>query len=322
MIVTGTKAPKSNADNTDVEKYSCFKPWFPFGSQYVNGWFYQNQNLVLGSYSMGTFSLQSLYAEHLMMRNRWSQSNCGFDLATYRGTKLYFMPHPEYDYIVFIDAEYRDFKTWAKQCMHPAVLITHPQTRIIRSLKNAGPRRKLPKMFVPPPSTMNTGWQWMQEIATAGMFAWFMCWIDFTAPWIGNVEDPNTVKWWSTGSAVSKPDWFKNAIEMQGKNMDEAMKAFFDISNNRKVSNGNKFDMIGYGPFIFKGVYARGDPGRIDYPQVCWFYKSYWQWGGSTTGLKDVCDPKTENSADFYRGKTKGSASLDFENWSQSTGGR
>lgn len=311
MLITGWKSP--GTDNTDALKNASFKPWFPFGTSISNGWFYSDHQIILGSYSMGTFSLQSLYAEHLMMRNRWSQSNCGFDLATYRGTKLYLQPHPRYDYIVFVDAEYRDFKTWAKQCFHPAILITHPQARVVKSLRTGGPRRKLPKLFIPPPSTMNTGWQWMSNIASAGLFAWFVCWIDFDSPWVANVDDPNTVKWWSTGSKQAKPTWFTKAIEMQGYDCKTALSKFYD--NGNKVSVGNAFEQIGYGPFIFKGVFA--DQGRREYPQVTWFYKSYWQWGGSTTSLKDICDPKLEDGPDTYRSKYK-TNDINNENWVQS----
>lgn len=263
---------------------------------------------------MGTFSLASLYAEHLMYRNRWSQSNCGFDLATYKGTKLYFTPHATYDYIVYVDQEYRSFEIWQKQCMHPGVLITHPKARIIRSIKNGGTRRKLPKMFIPPPSTMNTGWQWMNLIATEGLFAWFTCWLDLEAPWIGNVSDPNTVRWWETGKKDSPPDWVKNAVEMQGKDITQAIAAFYQ---NLSQAGNNKFFNMGYGPFILKGIYNQAADHRVDYPQMLWFYKSYWQWGGSTTTIKNVCDPKDPQNSQVYRTAYKANVSTN-EKWSQS----
>lgn len=313
VLVTGhTFASKPN-DTNDVKKYASFKPWFPFGTVISNGWFYSDQRLCLGGYSTGTFSLSSLYAEHLTYRNRWSQSNCGYDLACYKGTKLYMLPHQTYDYIVYVDQEYKSFTEWLKQCMHPGVLITHPKARVVRSIKNAGPRRKMPKMFIPPPTTMNTGWQWMNNIATEGLFAWFVTWLDLDAPWIGNVDDPSTVKWWSTGDKNSAPDWVKHSTEMQGKDISAALNAFY--SNNSNVNN--QWENLGYGPFILKGIYNTAQEHRVDYPQITFFYKSYWQWGGSTTTFKTVCDPKDPGNAQVYR-KHYQKDNANNERWPQS----
>lgn len=301
MLVTGREHPK-NTDKAEQKKAS-FKPFFPMGTVLAQGWFYKSQALYLGGYSMGTFSLASLYAEHLMWRNRWSQSNCGFDLASYKGTKLYFQPHPELDYIVYVDEEYKSFAEWAKQCMHPGVLMTHPKARLIRSIKNGGPRRKLPRMFIKPPSTMNTGWQWMNTIATAGLFAWFTTWVDLQSPWIGNVDDPNTVKWWESGTADHPPQWVNSAILMQGKDCSKAENDYYaGFQPNQTL---NQYNQLDFGPFIIKAPSHDMSKRPVAYPQMLWFYKSYWQWGGSTTGIKNVCDPKLEIDGKNYREKYK-----------------
>lgn len=297
MLITGRKPPatsQSGGGDDEAAKNASFKPFQPFGTYLSNAWFYREHNLILGGFSSGTFSLSSLYSEHLYYRNRWSQSNCGFDLATYRGTKVYFQAHRDYDYLVFIDPEYRSFEEWIKQPLHPAVLLTHPQTRIIRSIRNGGPRRKMAKMFVPPPSTMNTGWQWMPEIAKEGLFAWFTCWIDLGSPWIGNVDNPNQVRWWSTGSTTEKPKWVVNSIAMQGKTVQEGLNTYYSWNSGKSVNPASETYHLGFGPFVFKGPHA-GDSNL--YPQMVWFYKSYWQWGGSTTSIKTVCDPKDNPNA-------------------------
>nr|ATY37432.1 ORF1 [Anelloviridae sp.] len=300
VLITGRKYPSTAAQGDDAgTQMLTFKPFQPFGSKLSNAWFYRDYEIVLGGFSAGTFSLQALYMEHLMCRNRWSQSNCGFDLASYRGTKLYFQPHPNYDYIVLIDPEYRKFEQWIKQPMHPGVLITHPQSRIIRSISHAGPRRKMPKMFVPPPSTMNSGWQWMGELANEGLFAFYVQWIDLGAPWLGDVQNPNQVKWWKTGDATTKPDWVTKGIEMQGKTVQEGLDAYYTQAGQagkKWVNPGGAPYQLGFGPFVFKGSHT-GD--QEHYPQICFFYKSYWQWGGSTTSIKNVCDPKDNPNAEY-----------------------
>lgn len=296
--MTGRGAPSTTQPGEDAQhQLSTFKPFQPFGTRLSSAWFFKEHEIVLGGFSSGTFSLSSLYMEHLMYRNRWSQSNCGFDLASYRGTKLYFQPHPDYDYIVLVDPEYRKYDQWVKQPMHPAVLITHPQSRIIRSIKHAGPRRKMPKMFVPPPSTMNTGWQWMAELANEGLFAWFVTWIDLGAPWVGNIDNPNQVKWWKTGDQSNKPDWVTESVNMQMKTVQQGLDAYYTESmNNKRWVNPGKFPyQLGFGPFVFKGPHMSD---QEHYPQITWFYKSYWQWGGSTTSIKTVCDPKDNPNAE------------------------
>lgn len=104
-----------------------------------------------GGWAIGTFSLTHLYYEFTMWRNRWSASNCGFDLAKYHGTKLTFVPHKNLDYLVFIDTKYRDTTVFRKQRLHPALIITHPQTRIIWSYSKKNYKR-LPSIWVPRPN--------------------------------------------------------------------------------------------------------------------------------------------------------------------------
>nr|QIJ55538.1 ORF1 [Lepus torque teno virus 1] len=214
VLATGYRPPNKD-QNSAAKQMSAFKPQTCFGMVNVKGWFYGNNLVNFGGYSCGTFSLSSLYQEHLMMRNRWSQSNCGFDLASYRGTKIMFVPHPHLDYLVYIDSEYRDFSLWMKQCMHPAVLLTHPNSRLIRSIAHGGPRRKLPRIFVPPPSTMNSGWSWMKDLAGHGLFAWFVCWLDLHNPFFAHVEDPNDVKWWDKGRENEPPSWYADWFDLQ-----------------------------------------------------------------------------------------------------------
>lgn len=289
MIITGVQpAQKNDTDNN--RKMASFKPYFPFGSETVSGWFTKQSNIYLGTYSMGTFSLQQCYAEHLVKRNRWSQSNCGFDLARYAGTKIYFIPHAIWDYIVFIDPEYRTFDFFRRQCMHPAVLLTHPQARLIRSIKNGGPRKKLPRMWVPSPSTITNGWQWMHTLATTGLFAWHVTWVDLERPWVGTVQNPNAVRWWESGSAQQNPDWFTTAVNFQAKDPKVALDLYYTGISQESPD----LKQLDNGPLTLKGV-SLGERGALEYPQLTWFYKAYFEWGGSTTTFKTVCDPANKS---------------------------
>lgn len=310
VIITGLRHPGPNKEfvNPGTSGWlSAFMPQVPFGMMYQRGWIYSDQKLVCGGWSAGTLSLNSLYAEHTWWRNRWSASNCGFDLARYLGTKIYFRPHNYLDYIVFIDAEYGDFKQWLKQCMHPAVLITHPQARLIQSIRRGGPRRKLPRMWVPPPSTMNLGWHWMRDIANTGIFAWYVCWIDLDSPWAPQLPDPQAFKWWKDGNASKPPDWVTKWLDLQQLDPADALSKVVDKKGNEsglttgkaQIDPTNPYFLLTQGPMVLKnpgfwnptsGPTFETQP-RVPYPQVTFFYKSKWQWGGSTVSLKTVCDP-------------------------------
>lgn len=237
---------------------------------------------------MGAISLSGLYDEHKAGRNRWSRSNCGFDLARYLGSTLYFVPHPKLDYIVYIDPEYRTMDLFKKQSMHPAVLITHPNTRIIRSIANGGPRRKLPKFRVPRPAHWEDGWMWMSDMAKWGLFAFYVSWIDLESPWIGHVEDPNDVKWWTDAGTTAEggPKWMQTFKAEQDKtpkvqvnDLYNALQAKTDVSQLR------------FGPFVLKSPGLGGPGGEPVYPQITAFYKCHFLWGGAVAGFKEVCDP-------------------------------
>lgn len=287
-----------NENDNTAQKNASFKPQVAMG-QDVSWWSGRlKQDIILGGYSVGAFSLQNLYEEHLASRNRWSQSNCGFDLARYMYTVLYFVPHPYLDYIVYVDAEYKTMDLFKKDVLHPGSMITHPATRIIRSIRNGGPRRKLPRIKIPRPAHWDDGWMWMSDLAKWGLFAFYISWVDLFDPFIGNLADPNKVRWWSWSSTDNKnADWYeewgvlqKQLPTQQVTDVYESLRAW-NLTGNTAPGKGKY--ALRFGPFVLKDPYGHGDKISDIYPQIPIFYKSYFWWGGSTTGLKTICDPSS-----------------------------
>lgn len=317
VLISGLRYPGTDQQFTEPRGsgwLNAWSPMVPFGMLYQTGWFYQNNKLVLGGYSAGTFSLDALYQEHLWYRNRWSNSNCGFDLASYRGTTIYFKPHLYFDYIVFIDPEYGDFREWMKQCMHPAVLLTHPQAFIVKSIRSGGPRRKLKKRHIPPPSTWSSGWRWMKDVCKDGLFSWYVCWIDLEEPWAPRTQDPQDYKWWQTGGVDTPPEWVGKWMDLQqldpadalGKVVDGGGTAGIRLTDGTgTIGPTNMYNKLRYTPFVLKHPGMAGTDPKMppvdSYPQILWFYKSFWQWGGSTVTIKKVCDPCFRTPSTFDR---------------------
>ncbi|QIJ55578.1 ORF1 [Marmot associated torque teno virus] len=289
VLVSGFHSPLSTDDNK--KKNDSFKPTVAFGEQ--TSWWYSRftGDLILGGYCMGAISLNGLYDEHKAGRNRWSRSNCGFDLVRYLGSTVYFVPHKFLDYIVYIDPEYKTMDLFKKQSMHPAAMLTHPNTRIIRSIEHGGPRRKLPRFRIPRPAHWDDGWIWMSDVAKWGLFAFYVSWIDLESPFIAHVDDPNNVKWWSdTGTTAEQgPKWMSKFKEQQNKAPGQQLTDFYGgLTNSVPQDDVAKLD---YGPFILKAPGPGQVGGLPTYPQITAFYKCHFLWGGSTAGIKEVCDP-------------------------------
>nr|ATY37433.1 ORF1 [Anelloviridae sp.] len=238
------------------------------------------QKVQFGGWALGSFTLAGLYREHQWYRNRWSFSNCGFDLASYHGTTLYLEQHHLYDYLVFIDPEYRSIAEFAKQAtFHPIELITHPQSILVKSRARAGPRRAR-KVFIPRPSWWDSGWEFAKDIANKGIFCWFVMFVDLDYPWIlarldtGDINaQPSTsnefINWWRLGDQGWK------------KEFDDYVRETTTQGHDSKIGETNErtdeqWAKMMAGPMVLK---FRNINEHTFAEQVLWFYKSVWRWG-------------------------------------------
>lgn len=105
MLVIGRQADigeHSSTYGTNIMNF-CPEQRFFVGNNNTEWWWPWGKKIAImaGGWSIGCFSLHILWQEHQYHKNRWSTSNCGFDLAKYRGTTIYLQQHEDIDYIFF-----------------------------------------------------------------------------------------------------------------------------------------------------------------------------------------------------------------------------
>lgn len=259
-----------------------------------------------GGWTILQFTLQDFYAEHQIYRNIWSQSNCGFDLAKYRGTWFTAYPMQTTDYILWWDTDYGnagEFKTLT-QHVHPAILLNRKHTVVVLSKYTRG-QYKPKRFFVPPPSVFDNRWSQMSEWAKRGLVVMGISAIDFTYPWMhpGATLDgwtaPYAMKDWTSASSrimkevISKDNpiqfkdfwWMQNGTTGKPNKWAEEWPGWGADAIHGSLSK-ESYTAVALGPFVVK------DQRREC--QAILTYRSLWTWGGDIlTKDEQVCDPTT-----------------------------
>lgn len=230
--------------------------------------------MITGTWGIGMTTLKILYQEHQQYRNRWSSTNCGFDLVKYKGTTVYLDQHATVDYLAFFDTEFVSLQAFTHQAtLHPLSLITHPQAILVKSRQRAGPRRAR-KVWLPRPAWWDNGWRESKEACNSGMFAWYVTAVDLDNPWldyfINDDQDWTKHMWW-------KDTKWKEEYDKYVREQSQAPTTF-----------KNPPDSVGIGPFMLRQRNIRVDKTNL---QLTWFYKSVWYWGGNNITLSKICDP-------------------------------
>lgn len=284
LLVIGRQAAGNERDNYE-RTITNFCPECRFYVGTENSWwwpFATSTNLYTGGWAVGNMSLQQLYLEHQYYKNRWSRSNCGFDLVKYRGTTLYLPQHSFIDYLFFVDSEYKSLDRFLKEMeLHPLQLITHPSVILVKSRERAGPRRTR-KVYVPRPSWWTSGWGAMAEMADEGLFCWFCIAVDLDNPWLGKYQlptDDQTGRWWATSKWID--EWKKYIVDPNQTTV---------LTKRQDAYNDPNHKAIRAGPFMLRSW--KVEHKDYIYPQLTFFYKSYWTWGGRNLTFKKVCNPK------------------------------
>lgn len=237
---------------------------------------YSNTDIWFGTWSCGYTTLKIFYEEHQQYRNRWSASNCGFDLVQYKGTTIYMEQHSKWDYLAYFDEEFMSIESFTQQAtFHPMTLITHPKAVLIKSRERAGPRRAR-KVWLPRPSWWDSGWSLTKQVAAHGVFAWFVIIIDLEHPWMDSYFNTDAEKkqdmWWTNTDWKSKFDEYVRTTVQTRQTKKKAPKP------------------VTIGPFMPR----TRDLDRAQNVQLTWFYKSHWRWGGNNLTLTKICDPSMD----------------------------
>nr|WKF25120.1 ORF1 [Torque teno neovison virus]WKF25126.1 ORF1 [Torque teno neovison virus]WKF25129.1 ORF1 [Torque teno neovison virus]WKF25132.1 ORF1 [Torque teno neovison virus] len=269
-----------------------------------------------GGWTVTEFTLEGFYKENKIYRNLWSESNCDFDLAKYKGMTLTFYPTQWTDYIVWWDTDYGNYSEFATAVknIHPAILINKPNTRVVLSV-NTRRRYKPVKVHLKPPSIFTNKWDEISVWSERGLAILAVATIDFTYPWLpggyqirnpalgqGGWKPPYNVYDYQEGTnkllVQYGPDkagnveitlgelwWNQGAGSSKGKVWLEQWPDW-----KKAQSGGGMTDptlaAVAFGPFVVKNQRTEC--------QIVATYRSYWTWGGEVlTRTNTICDPKT-----------------------------
>ncbi|AYP28833.1 MAG: ORF1 protein [Anelloviridae sp.] len=136
-----------------------------------------------GGWASGTISLKGLFNEHELWRNVWSRSNDGMDLARYFGCSLTLYPEENQDYLFWYDTEFDQLQLQnLQEYTQPSVMLQAKNSRLIVSKNKMPIRRRVKRIFIPPPSQMTTQWQFQQQLADYPLFNWACICIEMQKP--------------------------------------------------------------------------------------------------------------------------------------------
>nr|AXE73113.1 ORF1 [Torque teno sus virus 1a] len=136
-----------------------------------------------GGWASGTISLKGLFNEHQLWRNVWSRSNDGMDLARYFGCSISLYPEENQDYLFWFDTEFDETQLLnLQEYTQPSVMLQAKNSRLIVAKSRMPIRRRIKKIFIPPPAQMTTQWQFQKDLADYPLFNWACICIDMEKP--------------------------------------------------------------------------------------------------------------------------------------------
>nr|UNY67701.1 ORF1 [Epsilontorquevirus sp.] len=132
-----------------------------------------------GSMNLLQHTLEFLYTDNVLMKNRWSRSNAGYDLCRYLGTRFWFPRHPTLTYIVILLREgHFTLEDGTYQMLHPEMMI-HAKRKLIVWSQQLRPRSKpYVKVRIPPPQLLQTKWYFQRDFCKIPLFTLLISAID------------------------------------------------------------------------------------------------------------------------------------------------
>lgn len=258
-----------------------------------------------GGWMVGQLGLDAFYKDFLEGRNRWSQTNCGFDLAKYRGTHITLYPTQSVDYIFWFDTDYgqfNEFKTLV-QHIHPAILLNSPHTTVVLSKETRGTYRPK-RVFIPPPTIFGNKWSTQSDWAGRGLAVFAVSVIDFRYPWVHpgtNFEEnrPYSMYDYTSNKGIARKIiknetdkwkladmWWNCKVGSTEKRADVWYAQWPGWSDDKAPLDATVYDAVALGPFVKKQQFSEC--------QIVLTYRSHWWWGGDILSLPErVCNPAT-----------------------------
>nr|UGV37014.1 MAG: ORF1 [TTV-like mini virus] len=119
-----------------------------------------------GCFSINNFSLETLYKEHVMLRNVWTRGNQNMPLFKYSGCKITLYNSTNVDWLFYYNNSYpmKSDLTMYQSCQ-PYVMLLNNHTIVIPCKENNNNKRKFKKIKIPPPTQMYNRWYFARDIA-------------------------------------------------------------------------------------------------------------------------------------------------------------
>lgn len=119
-----------------------------------------------GSFSIDNFSLESLYKEHMILRNVWTSSNDNLPLVRYMGCTMYLYRNATADWLFFYNNQYpmKADLTMYQSCQ-PYIMLLNNKTIVIPCKQYNRNKKNYVKIRIRPPTLMQNNWYFQRKFS-------------------------------------------------------------------------------------------------------------------------------------------------------------
>nr|UGV36520.1 MAG: ORF1 [TTV-like mini virus] len=119
-----------------------------------------------GGFQIANWSLETLYKEHLVLRNWWTTSNDNLPLVRYSGCKIKLYRSTSADYMFYYNNNYpmKSNLTMYQSC-NPAIMMLNKHTIYMPCKQHNRNKKPYKTVRIRPPSLMESKWYFQKDIA-------------------------------------------------------------------------------------------------------------------------------------------------------------
>lgn len=119
-----------------------------------------------GSFSIDNFSLETLYKEHMILRNVWTQTNDNLPLVRYIKCVMYLYRSATSDWLFYYNNQYpmKSDLTMYQSCQ-PYIMLLNNKTKVIPCKQYNKNKKSYKKVTIRPPTQMQNKWYFQRDIA-------------------------------------------------------------------------------------------------------------------------------------------------------------
>lgn len=177
-----------------------------------------------GNISITNWSLEMLYYENLMLRNRWSRRNNDLDLIRYLGGSFRFYRDPDTDFIGTYSLD-TPMKTnlYSHMQTHPQVLLLKRRHFLIPSLKTKPRGKRWVTVRFHPPRLMRNQWYFQSHFCHVNLVQLRVTGLDLQRPWFRKQAETPVVQF-----AILQPSLYNEIISTAATNTVESLGSKFE----------------------------------------------------------------------------------------------